>query len=78
MIHPIADDELIITDPFAEDEPGFSLAPDQPPVVMSDIRAADKAAVTLSPPWKWKTGRKTRRKQPKEEADLDFTKICGP
>ncbi len=46
---PFADDELVITDPRAEDEPGFILAPEQPPVDLSDI-GAEKEAVAVAEP----------------------------
>jgi len=48
---PFSDNELVITDPFADDNPGFSLAPEQPPVVINeshdDAEAAGAAAHDL-------------------------------
>ena len=40
-----ANDELVITDPFADDKPEFNLAPDQPPVVINDPAAVSDSAV---------------------------------
>jgi len=40
-----ANDELVITDPFADDKPEFNLAPDQPPVVINDPGAVSDSAV---------------------------------
>jgi len=38
---PYAENELVITDPFELDEPGMKMAPDQPPVSLSDVSAED-------------------------------------
>lgn len=40
-----ADDELVISDPFADDKPEFNLAPDQPPVVINDPGTVSGSAV---------------------------------
>jgi hypothetical protein len=40
---PFADNELLVTDPFAQEEPGLRLAPDEPPVIISDGAAPGAA-----------------------------------
>jgi len=42
---PYAENELVITDPFELDEPGMKMAPDQPPVSLSDVSAEDATYV---------------------------------
>ena len=49
-----AEDELVITDPFELDEPGMSMAPEQPPVDLNENGVAADAGVSPMPPWKWK------------------------
>ncbi len=70
---PSADeDELVITDPFAENEPGFSLAPDEPPVTLGDHGENENLQITREPAEEMAAAAETPAESAKEEMELDF------
>jgi hypothetical protein len=66
------DNELVITDPFADDEPGLSLAPDAPPVELDEmdnvgyVGFGDRAMPEMAAPVEVENDSVT------EEVELDF------
>jgi hypothetical protein len=73
---PFSENELIIDDPFADDGPGFSLAPDEPPVELSangtpEPAIAPVAALEMEGP--------ADESSPpaEEEKEIDFSKFPG-
>lgn len=68
-------DDLIITDPFAENEPGFSLAADEPPVILTggdeseSLKIAGAAAAEMAEP------EEIQAEVPKEEMEIDFKNL---
>ncbi len=47
--NPFTENELVISDPFADEEPGLRLAPDEPPVVISESGLPDAEDKSSAP-----------------------------
>ena len=70
---PSADeDDLVITDPFAENEPGFSLAPDEPPVTLGDREENENLHIASDPASEMADAGESQADIPKEEMEIDF------
>jgi hypothetical protein len=70
---PSADEgELIITDPFAENEPGFSLAPDEPPVTLGDHGENENLQIASQPEEEMAAAQENQAELPREEMEIDF------
>ena len=72
---PFTDDELVITDPFADDKPEFNLAPDQPPVVISDPGSASDSVVFGADELEFGGQAAARPENPEEDREPDFGNI---
>jgi hypothetical protein len=72
---PSGDDaDLIITDPFEESEPGFSLADDEPPVILSDRDENDRGEVAAEPTAE-RTDAAEQSEAINEESEIDFNNL---
>jgi len=73
---PSADDnDLIITDPFEENEPGFSLAADEPPVILSDRDESENVEIASEPVLEMADPGEDPDEFPKEEIKFDFKNL---
>ncbi len=70
-----AEDELVITDPFELDEPGMSMAPEQPPVDLNESGVAAEAAVSHMPALEMESPADVPPTSPGEEEEIDFRNI---
>jgi hypothetical protein len=75
---PAADEsEMVIEDPFADDEPGFSLAPDEPPVILSDLGNADIAESSGGPVPEIVAAIENAAEPGPGEIELDFSNMAA-
>ncbi len=72
---PFPDDELVITDPFTDDKLEFSLAPDQPPVVISDPETAPVSAIFGADELELSEQAAARSENTDEDREPDFENI---
>ncbi|HUU04907.1 MAG TPA: DUF1566 domain-containing protein [Patescibacteria group bacterium] len=73
---PSADDnDLIITDPFEGNEPGFSLAADEPPVILSDRDESESVEFASEPAAEIADAEENPAWLPKEEIEVDFNSL---
>lgn len=73
---PSADDnDLIITDPFEENESGFSLAADEPPVILSDRDESENVEIASEPVLEMADPGEDPDEFPKEETKFDFKNL---
>ena len=73
---PSADeDDLVITDPFTENEPGFSLAADEPPVILSDRDESESMRIASEPVPEMADAGENQAEIPKEEMEIDFKSL---
>lgn len=70
-------DDLVITDPFAESEPGFSLAPDEPPVILSDHDESESVKIANEPMAEVGDAEENPAESPQEEIEIDFKSLRG-
>jgi hypothetical protein len=70
-------EEIIIGDPFAEDGPGFSLAPEQPPVDMSGGGDAPDIVIPRIPALEMEGPADSPPPPADEEKEIDFSKFGG-
>jgi hypothetical protein len=66
------ENELIITDPFELDEPGLSMAPEQPPVSLSEESAADAVEIPNIAALEMDGPADAPPASPGEEGEIDF------
>ncbi|MFH2108428.1 MAG: DUF1566 domain-containing protein [Chrysiogenia bacterium] len=66
------DSDLIITDPFEENEPGFSLAADEPPVILSDRDESESVEITGEPAAEIADAQEKQVESPVKEIEVDF------
>ena len=72
---PSGDDaDLIITDPFEENEPGFSLADDEPPVILSERDENDSGEVAAEPAAE-RIDAAEQSEAADEESEVDFNSL---
>jgi len=69
------DVDLIITDPFADNEPGFSLAPDEPPVILSERDESESMKTTDEPAPVTTDAGENPAESPEEEMEIDFKSL---
>jgi len=69
------DSDLIITDPFEENEPGFSLAADEPPVILSDHDESESVEITSEPVVEIVDAKENPVELPNEEIEVDFDSL---
>ena len=69
------DDELVISDPFADDSPGFHLAPEQPPVVIGNSIDDQEPPSPASQGLEMEEGAGAGPDSPPEESEPDFSNI---
>jgi hypothetical protein len=72
---PFEEDELIITDPFAMDEPGLNLAPDSPPVDVDGFGTAAEDEVPHIAALEMEGPADVPPAPPGEENEIDFKDI---
>ena len=70
-----AEDELVITDPFELDEPGMSMAPEQPPVDLNESGVAADAGVSHMASLEMESPADVPPTPPGEEEEVDFKNI---
>lgn len=70
-----AEDELVITDPFELDEPGMSMAPEQPPVDLNESGVAPEAAVSHMASLEMESPADVPPSPPGEEEEVDFRNV---
>ena len=73
---PFSENELVIDDPFADDGPGFSLAPEQPPVDVSGTEAPE-AVIAPSAALEMEGPADSPPAPAEEEKEIDFSKYGG-
>jgi hypothetical protein len=72
---PFAEDGLVITDPFADVKPEFSLAPEQPPVVISEPGAEAGPAIFGADELDMERRGTDRSDRQEEDGETDFESI---
>jgi hypothetical protein len=70
-----SDDELVISDPFADDNPGFSLAPEQLPVIIAESLDDQETIGPVSQDIEMEGRSGADSDSPPEESEPDFSDI---
>ena len=70
-----SENELVITDPFELDEPGMSMAPEQPPVVLNDNDAAGVAEMPHIAALEMEGPADAPPASPGEEGEIDYKNV---
>jgi hypothetical protein len=74
---PFVENELVITDPFAPDEPELSLAPDEPPVTVDDHDESPPVEIVSSPALEMDEDTELADEADIEKNEIDLSKFAG-